>query len=301
VPRIRTIKPEFFTSEAIHAIDRYRTRLTFVGLWTYCDDNGRARDNAKLIKAAIWPLDDDVTDADVEQDLSDLAYLGRIIRYTGTPAGASAPVPLLQIVNWHDNQTINRRSKCKLPGPDGTEPRDPNEGDPSPAERHRTVRNGHKDSLSTRGVLTEHSLSTHAHVATSENTESNVHSLHTHGALREHSVSTPHRNREQGTGNREGEGEPPRASAPPRCVRHEHLPVDDPGPACVGCRAKRVQAERQAQARQEAEAAAARQARIAAQLAHRADAEPVASPSARQAAREAYSATQRRRAAGGAG
>jgi hypothetical protein len=89
--------------------------------------------------------------------------------------------------------------------------------------------------------------------------------------------------------------------APPRCVRHEHLPVDGPGPACVGCRAERVQAERHAQGRQTAEATAAREARIAAQLAHRGATAPQPVGRGREAAIEALRAAQARKAAGGAG
>lgn len=55
--RIRSIKPEFFTSETVASLDR-GARLTFVGLWTYVDDNGVGIYNEMLIAAALYPLDD---------------------------------------------------------------------------------------------------------------------------------------------------------------------------------------------------------------------------------------------------
>src|SRR5258708_34267282 len=57
--RIRSIKPEFFTSAAM-ARQPLSARLTFIGLWTYVDDNGVGLDNERLVLAAIWPLEEDV-------------------------------------------------------------------------------------------------------------------------------------------------------------------------------------------------------------------------------------------------
>src|SRR3546814_14876688 len=59
--RIRTIKPEFWTSETIAALP-IRTRLTFIGLWTYVDDNGVGFGNETLIVAELFPLEDDPPD-----------------------------------------------------------------------------------------------------------------------------------------------------------------------------------------------------------------------------------------------
>ena len=66
--RIRSIKPEFFTSLTIADLT-VEQRLTFIGLWTHVDDEGRCVDDSRLIKAAIWPLDDRT--AAVGQDIAD--------------------------------------------------------------------------------------------------------------------------------------------------------------------------------------------------------------------------------------
>jgi hypothetical protein len=59
--RIRSIKPEFWTSEDIAALD-WDARLIFIGLWSYVDDNGVGRDVEKLILADLFPLEDDPRD-----------------------------------------------------------------------------------------------------------------------------------------------------------------------------------------------------------------------------------------------
>lgn len=107
--RIRTIKPSFFQSDDVSALP-LRARLTWIGLWTHCDDQGRTKDHARLIKAAIWPLDN-VSLADIEDDLVTLSGHGRIVRYE------VAGQRYLAIVNWHDHQKINRPSASNIPGP----------------------------------------------------------------------------------------------------------------------------------------------------------------------------------------
>lgn len=107
--RIRSIKPDFFTSEDVSALP-LRARLTWIGLWTHCDDHGRTKDNVKLIKAAVWPLDD-VSLKDIEEDLGTLADRTRIVRYTVDDRA------YLAVVNWHDHQAIPKPSKPRCPPP----------------------------------------------------------------------------------------------------------------------------------------------------------------------------------------
>jgi hypothetical protein len=109
LPRIRSIKPDFFTSEDVSALP-LRARLTWIGLWTQCDDHGRTKDTIRLIKAALWPLDD-VGLSDVEQDLVTLADHGRIVRYEVDGKG------FLAVVNWHVHQAISKAGKARHPAP----------------------------------------------------------------------------------------------------------------------------------------------------------------------------------------
>jgi hypothetical protein len=107
--RIRTIKPEFFTSETVAELP-VRARLTWIGLWTYCDDHGRCRDNVKLVKAAVWALDD-VSLVSIEKDLSDLHQAGLILRYTVD--GKS----FIQVTNWTEHQKVSHPTDSKFPDP----------------------------------------------------------------------------------------------------------------------------------------------------------------------------------------
>jgi hypothetical protein len=111
--RIRTIKPGFFRSEDVSALPM-RARLTWIGLWTQCDDQGRTKDNPKLIKADVWPLDP-VTLTEIEEDLITLADHGRIVRYEVDGRR------YLEITNWSDHQSINRPTPSKIPAPLSTE------------------------------------------------------------------------------------------------------------------------------------------------------------------------------------
>ncbi|MBO4273113.1 hypothetical protein [Microbispora triticiradicis] len=140
--RIRSIKPEFFTSLTIANLD-LPSRLTFIGLWTHCDDEGRCIDDARLIKAAIWPLDDR-TAADVEEDLGALSESSLITRYE--VAGRR----YLAVCGWAEHQRINRATKSKYPSPDQAE----SPAAPPPAS-------GNESSQAAHGGLSENSVSTH--------------------------------------------------------------------------------------------------------------------------------------------
>ena len=108
--RIRTIKPGFFRSDDVTPLS-YRARLTWVGLWTYVDDDGRGKDNARIIKGEIWTLEDDVTHVEVEEDLEELHRHDRISRYEVDGKR------YLVINKWLDHQVISRPTPSKLPEP----------------------------------------------------------------------------------------------------------------------------------------------------------------------------------------
>lgn len=106
--RIRTIKPDAFTSETLTRVSVH-ARWTFAGLWTYVDDEGRGKADARLIKAAVWPLDDDVTVEHVKAHLDELEREHAICRFEQDGRG------LLHVVNWQQHQRINRPAASRLP------------------------------------------------------------------------------------------------------------------------------------------------------------------------------------------
>ncbi|MFJ4418236.1 MULTISPECIES: hypothetical protein [unclassified Streptomyces] len=136
--RIRTIKPEFFTSLTIADLTPEQ-RLTFIGLWTHVDDAGRCVDDPRLIKAAVWPLDDR-TAADVETDLKALTESSLITRYILNRRR------YLAVSGWDEHQRINRPTPSKLPAPE--------QGEPTPPD---PVTREDSDSLSPHAQLSEDS------------------------------------------------------------------------------------------------------------------------------------------------
>lgn len=54
--RIRTVKPEFFTSEQV-ADCSPTARLLFIGMWCFCDDGGVHPASVKRLKMEVFPAD----------------------------------------------------------------------------------------------------------------------------------------------------------------------------------------------------------------------------------------------------
>lgn len=54
--RIRTIKPDFWTSEQVLSCSP-NARLLFIGMWNFCDDNGVHQASYVRIKAEVFPAD----------------------------------------------------------------------------------------------------------------------------------------------------------------------------------------------------------------------------------------------------
>jgi hypothetical protein len=110
--RIRSIKPDFFTSETIAALP-LSARLTFIGLWTYVDDNGVGIDNELLITAAVWPLERDnlETLARTREDLASLSGTGLVARYQDSRKS------YLYITSWDEHQKVDHPRKPRYPRP----------------------------------------------------------------------------------------------------------------------------------------------------------------------------------------
>lgn len=107
---MRIIKPAFFRDLDMAALP-IPTRLTYIGLWTYVDDYGNGIDDARLVKAEVWPLDDSYTSKKVQNDLDRLVAAGRIVRYeTGGKRYLSVP-------KWKEHQKISHPSPSTVPQP----------------------------------------------------------------------------------------------------------------------------------------------------------------------------------------
>lgn len=108
--RIRSIKPDFWTSEQVMECST-NARLLFIGLWNFCDDSGRHPVAPKKIKALIFPADDFTVD-EVSRMLDELSANGLIQLYSVDNK------EFFQVTGWH-HQKIDRPQKPKYPAPIG--------------------------------------------------------------------------------------------------------------------------------------------------------------------------------------
>jgi len=77
--RIRTIKPEFFTSEQVAECSP-SARLLFVGLWCFCDDGGVHPASCKRLKMEIMPGDECSLD-DIAGWINELKANGLLVEF----------------------------------------------------------------------------------------------------------------------------------------------------------------------------------------------------------------------------
>lgn len=77
--RIRTVKPEFWTSEQVVDCSPI-ARLLFIGMWNFCDDAGNHPASAKTLKMEVFP-GDDITTAEVQCMVDEIINAGLIVEY----------------------------------------------------------------------------------------------------------------------------------------------------------------------------------------------------------------------------
>jgi len=96
MPRIRTLKPDLWADDKFGYLS-YPLRLLWIGLLTQADDEGRLYYRPRIIRVAIFPYDDDLTDDRMEQMLEKLSDLQMILIYRN---GRRREHRYIQIVNW---------------------------------------------------------------------------------------------------------------------------------------------------------------------------------------------------------
>jgi hypothetical protein len=100
LPRIRYLKPEFFTDEELCNYP-FETRLLFAGLWCHADKAGRLEYRPKFLKAMIFPYDK----IEIEKEL---------IKLSEKPFISFFEVEnkeYIQIVNWDKHQRPHHTEK----------------------------------------------------------------------------------------------------------------------------------------------------------------------------------------------
>ena len=109
--RIRSIKPEFWTSAQVMECSPI-TRLFFIGLWNFCDDYGRHPVSEKQLKALIFP-GDDVPVSNIRGMINELAANDLVEIYVVDGK------QYLSVSGWK-HQKIDRPQPSKSPAPPST-------------------------------------------------------------------------------------------------------------------------------------------------------------------------------------
>lgn len=126
-PRIRTLKHTFFQDEKM-ARFALCVRLTFLGLITHADDEGRLKGDPRLLKAWLWPLDDSITADDVRLHLEELASGGDPRIYWYEIDG----IRYIALRHFNRHQYIQKPTRSAIPAPPGAPPRSVGPSDSPP-------------------------------------------------------------------------------------------------------------------------------------------------------------------------
>jgi hypothetical protein len=102
--RIRTVKPEFWTDEKVGELS-LTSRLLFIALLNYADDEGNFKCSLKQIKIYSFPYDD----IDIQPYLNELVEHRFMIPYVVENTS------YIHIVNFKKHQKINRPSPAMHP------------------------------------------------------------------------------------------------------------------------------------------------------------------------------------------
>jgi hypothetical protein len=100
MPRIRTVKPEFWTSEQILNLSPL-ARLLIIGLWNFCDDSGVHPASSRTLRAEVFP-GDDISIVEVQALVDEMIQQGLVAPYE--VAGKS----YWHVTGWKRHQRIEK-------------------------------------------------------------------------------------------------------------------------------------------------------------------------------------------------
>lgn len=263
MPRIRTVKPEFWRSPDIMELDDFQ-QLLYIGLWNFTDDEGRGAYSPMALAADIFlrKYADDPKGVTADIETAFKAYAKRDMVTVYRVEGRD----YYQINHWADHQKINRPQKSKIPPLDQAE---------------QIIHGGFTEcSVNAHGTINDDSRSAHGGIMEDSLWErkgregKDTESVNTHGTITERSLKanapTPPTNYDNLDALADAHAQdtnhpvaPGVYGTPqePRCQRH----IGNPNPpACGGCaKARRWFEQQQAQANAEAEAKRAEERRRA--------------------------------------
>ena len=106
--RIRSIKPEFWTSESVGRLSR-DARLLFIALWSFADDSGKGRGAFPTMSGALFPFDPDALEK-IPAWFAELQREGMVRRYVAKDGNTYYDIP-----KWLQHQKIEKPSRSRLP------------------------------------------------------------------------------------------------------------------------------------------------------------------------------------------
>jgi hypothetical protein len=110
MPRIRNIKPEFWTDEKIISVPRF-ARLLLIGMLNFADDRGVLEDSPLQLKVRIFPVDADIGSREIKVALAQMEKVNLIFRWEVISKA------YIHICNFNKHQVINRPSYSPHPIP----------------------------------------------------------------------------------------------------------------------------------------------------------------------------------------
>lgn len=108
--RIRSVKPEYWTDRKLARLSR-DARLLYIALWNQADEHARVHGDARYVKGHCLPYDDDLSLADIDRLLDELAAAGHVRRYEVDDD------PYLFLPKLHKHQRLETKVDSRLPEP----------------------------------------------------------------------------------------------------------------------------------------------------------------------------------------
>ncbi|WP_017602232.1 hypothetical protein [Nocardiopsis lucentensis] len=117
MPRIRTIKPEYWSSPGIENISPW-SRLLFIAMWNWADDAGRGTCQLKELQAFAFPYDEDDTAPEVATMAGFKQTLAQVREQYDVVFYKVGGRPYYAIPSWRKHQRNERTAQSKHPAPE---------------------------------------------------------------------------------------------------------------------------------------------------------------------------------------
>lgn len=125
MPRIRTIKPEFFTSPDTARVS-HAARLLYIAMWCLADDYGKGEFNMLQLRAFAFPEEDPWLDQTLAEPVNNMSkefqsLCKEVVDGYGIKVYKHHGRTYYAIPSWDEHQKTQRRANSKNPSPDDPE------------------------------------------------------------------------------------------------------------------------------------------------------------------------------------